>query len=106
MDLAALPDGYSFGQMTPGELPVVHVVGLGPAGPDLVTAGTLELVGRVPVRYLRTVRHPAASVLEGAPSFDHHYETAERIEDVYAAVVEDLVAAAAVHGEEIGRAHV
>lgn len=85
--------------MTPGDLPVVHVVGLGPAGPDLVTAGTLELVGRVPVRYLRTVRHPAASVLEGAPSFDHHYETAERIEDVYAAVVEDLVAAAAAHGE-------
>ena len=84
--------------MTPGDLPVVHVVGLGPAGPDLVTAGTLERGGRVPMRYLRTVRHPAASVLEGAPSFDHHYETAERIEDVYAAVVEDLVASATAHG--------
>ena len=85
--------------MTPAPLPTVHVVGLGPAGPDLVTTGTLELVGRVPVRFLRTVRHPAASVLDGAPSFDHHYESAERIEDVYAAVVEDLVAAAVAHGE-------
>lgn len=85
--------------MTLADLPTVHVVGLGPAGPDLVTAGTLALVERVPVRFLRTVRHPAASVLEGAPSFDHHYETAERIEDVYAAVVEDVVAAATAHGE-------
>lgn len=85
--------------MTRAGRPTVHVVGLGPAGPDLVTAGTLELVDRVPVRFLRTVRHPAASVLEGAPSFDHHYETAERIEDVYAAVVEDLVASATAHGE-------
>lgn len=85
--------------MTRAGRPTVHVVGLGPAGPDLVTAGTLELVDRVPVRFLRTVRHPAASVLEGAPSFDQHYETAERIEDVYAAVVEDLVASATAHGE-------
>lgn len=87
--------------MTRADLPTVHVVGLGPAGPDLVTAGTLALVDRVPVRFLRTVRHPAASVLEGAPSFDHHYESAERIEDVYAAVLEDLVAAAAAHGEVV-----
>jgi tetrapyrrole methylase family protein/MazG family protein len=85
--------------VSPAGLPTVHVVGLGPAGPDLVTAGTLDLIDRAPVRFLRTVRHPAASVLDGAASFDHHYESAERIEDVYAAVVEDLVAAAQQHGE-------
>ena len=58
-------------------LPVVHVVGLGPAGADLVTAGTLELIERVSPRYLRTTRHPAASVLPaGTASFDDRYETA------------------------------
>jgi tetrapyrrole methylase family protein/MazG family protein len=79
--------------------PLVHVVGLGPAGPEFVTAGTLELLGRVPHRLLRTTRHPAAVVLAGSPSCDHHYESAERIEDVYASIVSDVVAQARAHGE-------
>jgi tetrapyrrole methylase family protein / MazG family protein len=79
--------------------PRVTVVGLGPAGPDLVTAGTLAEIERVPVRFLRTSRHPAASVLAGAPSFDDVYDEADRIEDVYPAIVDALVAAAAEHGE-------
>jgi tetrapyrrole methylase family protein/MazG family protein len=77
----------------------VTVVGLGPGGPDLVTAGTLAELERVPVRFLRTARHPAASVVDGARTFDHLYEAADRIEDVYAAIVEALVAAAGEHGE-------
>jgi tetrapyrrole methylase family protein/MazG family protein len=77
----------------------VWVVGLGPAGPELVTAETLAAIERVPVRYLRTTRHPAASLLDGAPSFDHLYESADRIDDVYAGIVDALVAAAAEHGE-------
>ena len=79
--------------------PRVTVVGLGPGGPDLVTAGTRDAIARVPVRHLRTRRHPAASVVEGAESFDEVYDGAERIGDVYAAIVEALVAAAAEHGE-------
>jgi tetrapyrrole methylase family protein / MazG family protein len=79
--------------------PLVHVVGLGPGGPDLVTAGTLELVRSVPRRHLRTARHPAATVLEGAPTFDHLYDTGETIEDVYRSIVEALVDDAAEHGE-------
>lgn len=79
--------------------PTVHVVGLGPGGPDLVTAGTLELIARVPARYLRTERHPAASVLPEATTFDHVYDAAERIEDVYRTIVERLVDAAQQHGE-------
>ena len=39
---------------------MIHVVGLGPGGPDLVTAGTLELIRSVPRRFLRTDWHPAA----------------------------------------------
>jgi tetrapyrrole methylase family protein / MazG family protein len=81
-------------------LPVVHVVGLGPAGADLVTAGTLELIGRVSPRFLRTTRHPAASVLPaGTTSFDDRYEAAATMAEVYGGIVEDLVAAALLHGQ-------
>lgn len=77
----------------------VVVVGLGPAGPELATAATLAAIDRHPVRFLRTTRHPAASLLDGAPSFDHLYEAAERIDDVYAGIVDALVRAAEEHGE-------
>jgi len=77
----------------------IVVVGLGPAGPDLVTAGTLAAIDRVPVRYLRTTRHPAASVLSGAPSFDHVYEDADDFAEVYRRIADDLLAAAREHGE-------
>jgi tetrapyrrole methylase family protein/MazG family protein len=74
------------------------VVGLGPAGPDLLTEATADAIGTIAPRFVRTTRHPSASVLEGATSFDHHYETAATIDDVYAAIVEDLVTAATRHG--------
>ena len=77
----------------------VTVVGLGPGGPDLVTAGTLAELARIPHRFLRTTRHPAASVVADATAFDHLYDAAERIDDVYASIVEALVAAAGAHGE-------
>ncbi|HET8620960.1 MAG TPA: MazG family protein [Acidimicrobiales bacterium] len=79
--------------------PTVVVCGLGPAGPELVTAAVTAAVGRVPHRFLRTTRHPAATVVGEATSFDHRYEAAGRIEDVYGGIVEDLVTAAAGHGE-------
>ena len=77
----------------------VTVVGLGPGGTDLVTAGTLAEVARVPVRYLRTTRHPAASAVTDARSFDDVYDRADRIDEVYATIVDDLVTAATEHGE-------
>jgi tetrapyrrole methylase family protein/MazG family protein len=80
-------------------LPAVHVVGLGPADVDLVTAGTAALIERIPARYVRTTRHPAAVAVAGARSFDDRYERADTIDEVYAGIVEDLVAAAAEHGE-------
>ena len=42
--------------------PRIVVAGLGPGGPDLVSAGTLAAIERIPHRWLRTARHPAASV--------------------------------------------
>jgi tetrapyrrole methylase family protein/MazG family protein len=44
--------------------------------------------------YLRTTRHPAAALAEGAQSFDDLYESAATFDDVYAGIVEALVAAA------------
>jgi tetrapyrrole methylase family protein/MazG family protein len=71
------------------------VVGLGPAGADLlgndVAARLAAADGRA---YLRTARHPAAARFEGVPAFDHLYEAAETFEEVYAGIVEALVAAA------------
>jgi tetrapyrrole methylase family protein/MazG family protein len=79
--------------------PLVISAGLGPAGPELIPAQTLAAVAGAARVFVRTQRHPAVlAVLDasGVPvySFDHHYERAERFEDVYAAIVEDLVAAA------------
>jgi tetrapyrrole methylase family protein/MazG family protein len=53
----------------------------------------------VPVRFLRTTRHPAASLLSGAESFDAVYDGAATQPAVYAEIVERLVVAAGEHGE-------
>jgi len=78
--------------------PRVVVVGLGPAGPELVTAATDAAIAGIDLRFVRTLRHPAATAVPDALSFDHHYERADTIEEVYAAIVEDLVAAATREG--------
>jgi tetrapyrrole methylase family protein/MazG family protein len=67
----------------------VVVVGLGPAGPDLVTSATTAAIDRVKTRFVRTTRHAAASIVEPAESFD----------EVYRTIVDRLVAAAGEHGE-------
>lgn len=77
----------------------IVVVGLGPAGPDLITAGTQAEIDRIPVRFVRTTRHPASSAVSNATSFDHLYEAADTIGEVYVGIVDALVAAAKVHGE-------
>ena len=78
--------------------PVVVVVGLGPAGPELFTTATVDTLASVPHRYLRTTRHPAAVAVTGATSFDRIYETAATIDDVYAGIVDALAEAAGEHG--------
>lgn len=79
--------------------PRVVVVGLGPAGPDLVTSGTLAALEHVERRFLRTTRHPSAVVVEGAISFDDLYDHAASMDAVYSGIVEALVAAAQESGE-------
>ena len=79
--------------------PRVTVVGLGPAGPEYVTAHTVAEIARVPHRYLRTGRHPSASLVPDATTFDEIYEAADTFADVYAEITDRLVAAAIEHGE-------
>ncbi len=77
----------------------VVVVGLGPAGADLLTAATREAIGRVPRRFVRTTRHPAASAVPEATSFDRVYDAEPTFEAVYRRIVDELVEAAGRHGE-------
>ncbi|HKY15242.1 MAG TPA: MazG family protein [Microthrixaceae bacterium] len=77
----------------------VTVVGLGPGGPDLVTAGTLEALAVERPRFVRTRRHPAASILVDAHSFDDVYDRAPTIEAVYAEIVDRVVDAAVATGD-------
>ncbi|HEX5365782.1 MAG TPA: MazG family protein, partial [Acidimicrobiales bacterium] len=60
---------------------------------------TVAAVAGVEHRFLRTTRHPAATVVPGATSFDDLYERAGRIEDVYSGIVDAVAAAAVAHGE-------
>jgi tetrapyrrole methylase family protein/MazG family protein len=79
----------------------VVVVGLGPAGPELLTGEATAAIERIPHRFLRTARHPAAVAVPGATSFDERYERADSMEAVYRGIVDDLVAAATGHGEVV-----
>ncbi|MEZ5232268.1 MAG: MazG family protein [Acidimicrobiales bacterium] len=78
----------------------IVVVGLGPAGPELVSTATLDAIAAHPpaARWARTNRHPSVSVLGDHRSFDAVYQAAERIEDVYATIVARLVELAGEHG--------
>ena len=83
---------------TPGR-PRVVVVGLGPAGPDLLTAGTLAAISSAGRALLRTRRHPAAEVLPEADALDALYDSGGSFDEVYMAIVEAVVAAAVEAGE-------
>jgi tetrapyrrole methylase family protein/MazG family protein len=70
--------------------PLVRVVGLGPAGVELVTTRTLELIAQASVARLRTRVHPAAQALSQVPSYDDWYERAASFDELYAEIADDL----------------
>lgn len=74
------------------------VVGIGPAGADLVAEGVTRRISRASRVFLRTARHPSSQVVFDSActsviTFDDIYETAHAFEDVYHEIVEDLVEA-------------
>ncbi len=77
----------------------VVVVGLGPGNPRHVTTETLDVIAQIPHRFLRTSRHPSAHLVGDAATFDALYESAERFDDVYVEIADQIIAAAAEHGE-------
>ncbi|WP_419923791.1 MazG nucleotide pyrophosphohydrolase domain-containing protein [Candidatus Poriferisocius sp.] len=72
----------------------VIVVGLGPAGSELITGEVRDAVERASRRFVRTRRHPATKAVEPAESFDGLYDRASSFEEVYQAIVDRLAAEA------------
>ena len=83
--------------------PRVVVIGLGPAGVDLLLPAARTALERIPVRYVRTSRHPAVEELaaEGLvlEPLDLLYDTGDDLDTVYAAIAARVVEAAQEHGE-------
>lgn len=73
----------------------ITVVGLGPAGAELITVEASHEIAAHSRRFVRTRRHPASRAVSGAVSFDYCYEQAETFEDVYEAICERLLDACA-----------
>jgi tetrapyrrole methylase family protein/MazG family protein len=74
--------------------PHVTVVGLGPAGGELLGEAATTLLADPGHTFLRTARHPAAAPFIGAHTFDRLYESGADFDEVYAAIVEELIEAA------------
>ncbi len=81
----------------------VVVVGLGPAGVDLLLPAARAALERIPVRYVRTSRHPAVQELarEGLAlhPLDILYDAGDDLDAVYAAIAARVVEEAREHGE-------
>ncbi|HWS45536.1 MAG TPA: MazG nucleotide pyrophosphohydrolase domain-containing protein, partial [Acidimicrobiia bacterium] len=83
--------------------PRVVVVGLGPAGIDLLLPAARAALERIPVRYARTARHPVVGDLARAgvalEPLDLLYDSGDDLDAVYAAIAARVVEAAHEHGE-------
>jgi tetrapyrrole methylase family protein/MazG family protein len=83
----------------------VVVVGLGPAGADLLLPAARAALERVPVRFVRTARHPAVEELAADgivfESLDQLYDERDDLDSVYSAIASYVVDAARVHGEVV-----
>ena len=70
------------------------VVGLGPGPAGLVTSETLSAIEHVTTRFVRTTRHPSASLVPDAIAFDDEYERHDTFAQVYAAIATRVAEAA------------
>ena len=77
----------------------IVICGLGPGGDGDITEAAVAAINRCSVRYLRTSRHPSASRVPDAETFDHFYETFDTFDEVYSAIAAELKRAAETQGE-------
>ncbi len=72
----------------------ITIIGLGPAGVELITNQTMSWLNQIDDVYLRTAQHPAVS---GLPqrikkhSFDYLYQKYSDFEEVYSAIVSEII---------------
>ena len=74
---------------------MIHIIGLGPGDPELITRKTWSLITAAPEIWVRTRQHPsvaAAAQQTVVHSYDHLYESHEDFAAVYAAIAADIVA--------------
>jgi tetrapyrrole methylase family protein/MazG family protein len=81
--------------------PVVTVVGLGPGPVGLVTQETIEAISSSTTRFVRTTRHPSATLVGNAVSFDDEYERHDTFAEVYAAIAARVADAALKNGSAL-----
>jgi len=79
--------------------PSVMIAGLGPGPTNTLTQATVDAIKAIDVQFLRTRKHPTASLLPRATSFDDLYELFDTFDEVYATITERVVAAAIEHGQ-------
>ena len=83
-------------------IPRLTVVGLGPAGPEFLTAGARAALASATAAFVRTARHPAARGLDDRSRASTATTTASAtFDEVYRHIVEDLVAAASAPGGRV-----
>jgi tetrapyrrole methylase family protein/MazG family protein len=90
----------------------IEVVGLGSGDPDQLTLGVLRKLQQASKIIARTKQHPVMTLLDNNgiayTTFDHLYEKFDSFPQVYEAIVDELMKAAAtgpdgmVHGQEGG----
>lgn len=83
--------------------PTVTVCGLGPGDGDLVTDQTRRAIEAADpnASFVRTRRHPSATLMAHARSFDDVYDSGEELDAVYRRIAEELVAAASAEGHAL-----
>ena len=86
--------------MSPGAARIL-VCGLGPGAPGDVTAATTAALNSGRPVFLRTARHPTASVAALAETFDSIYDSGSDLASVYRSIADALLQAAVQHGEVV-----
>lgn len=74
---------------------MIKVIGLGPGSKDALTMGAVEALREGSKVYLRTYKHPNIEYIKGLgiefETYDEKYDTLDSFDQVYNAIVEDLI---------------